>query len=67
MGKPKNYNPNDPMWQWLDNLYTKDIHDATDGTAIPPHIRGAPIKKAGGMTSKQENDSIIRAERLLFV
>jgi hypothetical protein len=55
------------MWKWLDNLYIKDIHDASDGTVVPPHIRGAPIKKQGGMTPRQENDSLVRAERLLFV
>lgn len=55
------------MWKWLDNLYTKDIHDASDGTVVPPHISGIKRPNTSGMSIRKENDSIVLAERLLFV
>lgn len=60
----------DPMWQWLNETYTKTIN-GDEGTEVPPHMRKDGISRSnnGGKRrniAQEESDTLFKAEKLLI-
>jgi hypothetical protein len=55
------------MYQWLRETYkVKDIDDSTEGTELPPHLRGKGVKKSGKSVEEQSR-TITKLENFLLV